>query len=88
MSFLLLVLSVVLVETKTALTSCLVRVGHLCISEMKYVIRVIWGNIRSSKCHSENYPFGELSFRGTVLRGTIRRGKVCRGSARRSTTLD
>ena len=46
---------------RVSLTKYLVHISHLCIPEMKYVIRVIqgnvrWGNVRSGKCHSGNCP--------------------------------
>ena len=75
---LLVVLSVVLVETETALIHSLVRISDLCIPEKKYVIL---GNIRSGKRHSGNCPSAKCLW-GTVSHGNIRQGKVRWGNVR------
>ena len=94
MLFLFVVLSVIIAETETSLSQYLVHISHLCISEMKHVIRanICRKIVRSGKCHSGNcasrkYLFGELPLKSrnraleNFLWATVSHGNVRKGTA-------
>ena len=66
MPFLFVVLSVILVETETAL--------------VQYIVFVRSGKCYLRNCPQRKCSFGKLSLQGIVLRGAICRGTVLRGN--------